>query len=195
MSLSGIEKALQEGCKLHGFRSGGGLRVIRLEKANKLRGYGEHPNVEGALNHADEDFLAGGRKYGDVYGKSKDHYITGSNSASSELDQWILRGHTIDAYLQGKEIVVELKGTEEVRTPKDLVEKMKKTCENVRWSKNGFTYISTPTSTGYTTEVISAPKGKNTVGSSPWFYEVLKVGKGDKFYTALEEAIKAEEVE
>ncbi len=193
MSLSGIEKALQEGCKLHGFRSGGGLRVIRLEQERKLRGYGEHPNVEGALNHADEDFLAGGRKYSDVYGKSKDHYLTGSSLASSELDQWLLCGHTIDAYVQGKEVVIELKGTEEVRTPKDLVEKMKKTCENVRWSKNGFTYLSTPTDTGYTTEVISAPKGKTSKGSDPWFCEVLKVGRGNKFYEALEAAVKAEE--
>ena len=46
MIVEGIEKALKENCKIHGFSSGGGLRVIRIEKGDLLRGYGEHPHLE-----------------------------------------------------------------------------------------------------------------------------------------------------
>jgi hypothetical protein len=41
MKLAGIEKALAEGCKVHAFCSGGGLRVVRIEKNGKLKGYGD----------------------------------------------------------------------------------------------------------------------------------------------------------
>ena len=43
MRLIGINKALKEGGRLHAFLSGSGLRVVRIEKNGKLKGYGEHP--------------------------------------------------------------------------------------------------------------------------------------------------------
>ena len=62
-SLDHLQQALRNGAKLHAFLSGGGLRVVRLEKGGKLLGYGEHPYIEEALRHADEDTEAGGRPY------------------------------------------------------------------------------------------------------------------------------------
>jgi hypothetical protein len=109
MELNGLEKALTEGCTLTGFISGGGLRVIRVLNKEKLCGYGEHPRVEEALSHANEDFLAGGRPYKEVYGKLKPHYLTGLSKYTSELDSWMLNGGKIQAYKQGENYLVELK--------------------------------------------------------------------------------------
>lgn len=51
-----LEDPLMEGGRLHAFRSGGGLRVVRLEYGQKLRGYGEHYDIGTALCHCAEDF-------------------------------------------------------------------------------------------------------------------------------------------
>lgn len=110
MELTGIEQALRYGCRLHAFRSGAGLRVVRIEKDGDLVGYGEHPHASDALSHANEDILAGGRPYDEVYGCLKPHYLTGSSSANDELDLWLLQGHTFDVRCEGNEFVFELKG-------------------------------------------------------------------------------------
>ncbi len=110
MKLSHIEKALKKGSKMHGFRSGGGLRVIRIEGNGKLKGYGEHPNVEDALSHANEDLSFGGRIYNAVYGVIKPHYLTGSSHTTSSLDEWLYVGNSFDAFVKGGEVVVELRG-------------------------------------------------------------------------------------
>lgn len=92
-SYPNIDKALRDGCRVRGFRSGGGLRVIRVEDAaGQLKGYGEHPNVLEALTHADEDYAAGKRPYEEVYGKLYLHYLTGTTEVDSMLDGVLLRG-------------------------------------------------------------------------------------------------------
>ncbi|MBN2459091.1 hypothetical protein JXB28_02305 [Candidatus Woesearchaeota archaeon] len=198
MKLSGLEKALKEGCKLHGFRSGGGLRVIRIEKENKLKGYGEHPNVEDALSHANEDFLAGGRKYSEVYGKLKPHYLTGTSSATSSLDGWLLRGRTIDAYVQKGEFVVELRGLTLVEVPGDVIERVKEISVPITWFQRGFTYETRQSKLPngdqcYATKVLKSPKEKG--GRDAWMYNMVKKGKGKSFFDALEVAFEANEIE
>lgn len=114
MEFEGISQALFEGCRLHAFRSGGGLMVVRVSEADgKLRGYGEHPHIDEALDYADEDYLAGGRKYTDVYGKIHPHYLTGNSNAISPLDAWVKRGRTFDAFCDNDGFVVELHGYDE----------------------------------------------------------------------------------
>jgi hypothetical protein len=93
-----IDEALEQGLSLRGFRSGGGLRVVRLEEHNSLKGYGEHPNLEEALRHLNEDYAAGGREYSDVYGPIHPHYLTGSSTPTSELDAHILGGNKFKAF-------------------------------------------------------------------------------------------------
>ena len=116
-----LEGALRKGNCIHAFLSGGGLRVIRIEKNScngKLLGYGEHPEIDEALRHVAEDFAAGGRPYHKVYGpKGKyAHYLTGSSTTTGELDAWIRQGRTFDIRSEGDQIVVELRGYEEFRT-------------------------------------------------------------------------------
>lgn len=93
-----IQKAIDNGCIVRGFRSGGGLRVVRIEyvigEKSTLQGYGEHPNIEDALKHAVEDYCQGTRPYNEVYGKIYDKYLTGSSEVSSPLDRHLLKGGT-----------------------------------------------------------------------------------------------------
>jgi hypothetical protein len=97
-TMAVLEKALRAGNTMHAFRSGGGLRVIRIEKGQRgaLKGYGEHPGVDEALQHAAEDYEAGHRDYSKVYSSKGlyPHYLTGSSSSETELDAWIRQGLT-----------------------------------------------------------------------------------------------------
>lgn len=83
------------GSKLHGFRSGGGLRVVRID-GDKLLGYGEHPNLDTALDYLAEDIVAGTREYNKTYGVIYDNYLTGSSEVTSFLDKWLLCGRSFD---------------------------------------------------------------------------------------------------
>ena len=92
----GIDRALKDGLVVRAFRSGGGLRVVRIEEANKpeskksLKACGSHPHLREALMFASADYLAGG-------GTSETHYLTGTTRAEDGLDKWVLCGHEIRA--------------------------------------------------------------------------------------------------
>ncbi len=105
MSLKHITLALREGCRLHAFLSGGGLRVIRVEKGKrggKLVGYGEDPHIDAALELADDTLRTGKIPKDSIY-------LTGSSTPEGPLDQWILCGHTFDAWAEADgAIVVQL---------------------------------------------------------------------------------------
>jgi len=91
--MARLERKLQETKgQVHSFRSGGGLRVLRLEKDDKLVNYGESFNFENGLKKLFEDLKLGDRFGGEYEGK----YLTGVNTPSSPIDQWVLMGNTID---------------------------------------------------------------------------------------------------
>jgi len=208
-SLLGVRDALKEGCRLHAFRSGGGLRVVRLEKKGKLVGYGEHWCVEEALVHAGEDFLAGNRPYNKQYkvnGKKGKypHYLTGSSIPTSKLDKWLLGGNTFDAWknLKGNsEYVFQLKGLKQYNIPSHIVEKVIKTHKPVSWKGRGFNFLSYPTiipngDEAISTKITRAPKDKNgKKRTDDWFYHVIKTGESWIFFNAIKKAIEAPEVE
>ena len=199
MKLTGIEKALSNGCTVHGFRSGGGLRVIRIEKKNKLLGYGEHPNVEDALSHANEDFLAGGRPYNKVYGGTKPHYLTGSSTSTSPLDHWLLQGYTFDAWKNGKGVAFRLAGQTQVELPKEILDEVLRSGKPAMWEHRGYTYRITKSSLPNkepctASEVVKSPDGKKN-GSNPWMYHITKTGHGKNFFKAMENAFKARKAE
>jgi len=199
MKFAGISKSLKEGCRIHAFRSGGGLRVVRIEKAGDLKGYGEHPQIGKALSHANRDFLAGGRPYNKVYGKSEPHYLTGSASATSPLDLWILQGHTFDVWQSKDGIVVELKGLKQVEAPEEIHKRVLLTGTPETWQHRGYTYYIKrcyfPSGgPGVEWRVVKRPQGeKDRLGAI--MYHVSRTGRGACFATAMANAFKADEVE
>lgn len=114
MEIQGLDRALREGARMHVFRSGGGLRVVRLERDKVLVGYGEHPHLGPALEHASEDFLAGHRPYGEVYGGKHERYLTGAEDPAGSADLWVLRGRNIDAWYADGECIVEAQASVDV---------------------------------------------------------------------------------
>lgn len=178
-------------------RSGGGLRVVRLERDRQLLGYGEHPHIEVALQHADEDYLAGGRPYKKVYGGTEPHYSTGSNDPSSPLDAWVMQGCTVDAWATPEGIVVELVGSEDQTPPGEIIEHVLATGEAVEWADRGFRFCSSRAEGpdggfGVRTMVLSSPPGAK---ERAWMYPVSKRGVGPTFQIALEAALVAPAIE
>jgi hypothetical protein len=196
MELQGITTALQKGCRLHAFLSGGGLRVIRLEtKGGDLKGYGEHPHVDDALAHADEDYLVGGREYDEVYGKKHTHYLTGSTSTNSALDAWVRQGRTFDAWWVNDEFVLELHGSQDSHAPEELYTRVLETGNKEIWENRGFRYEITlsrfPNGEPCTSMRCLNPKK----GISHLMYDITKTGRGKTFAEAVEKAFAAEQVE
>ncbi|MCR4280639.1 MAG: hypothetical protein NUV82_04440, partial [Candidatus Komeilibacteria bacterium] len=175
--LPGLERALKEGGRLHAFRSGGGLRVVRIDRKDKCIGYGEHPHVEEALIHANSDYLAGQREYEDTYGVLYTHYLTGDSKATNILDAWILQGHTFDCWMDSDLISFQLRGAVQVQIPEWAKELTKKRPGRpVRWYCRGIIYqtiydkVFPNGSYGYSTKVIKQNKNKKT---DPWNYNVI----------------------
>lgn len=195
----GMAAALNEGCRLHVFQSGGGLRVARLEKDGVLKGYGEHPYIETALKHVAEDYLAGQRPYKEVYGGLYDHYLTGSAEASSDLDRQILRGRTLDAWRESGFVVCEIRGLAETPTPKKLEKAVMRDGKPRRFKHRGFEYEVSPFtfprngSKGISASVVGGRKPRN--GADAWMFHVVQTGRGNSLAAAVKAALKTEEVE
>lgn len=206
-SIVQIEKALLSGHKLHTFRSGGGLQVVRIDAKSVLKGYGEHPHINEALRHAGEDFAAGGRPYADVYGKidwdnpekSKQGlysmYLTGTHEINGKLDEWV-KQNTLRARGFHKQIEIELRGWGELVTPQDIVERCTKNKEIVEWEDTrGCKFISHPSifpgdrSPGCSTSLQSCPP--NMPKNAVWIWETKQTGRGASFADALNAAFIA----
>lgn len=199
LTMNGIEAALRNGCKIHAFSSGGGLRVIGIKKNAGYIGYGEHPHVEEALLHADEDYLVGGRPYKEVYGKKYPHYLTGSTECTSNLDFWLRRGSTFDVWADGSEIVFRLNGFKQTEFPKELDDKVLATGKPETFEDRGYTYRLTRMylangKPGVSGKVIKSPKGKR-LNSDPWMYHITKTARDNNFWDAMLKAFEAPEIE
>lgn len=191
-----IESALRGGGQLHAFLSGGGLRVVRVEKPRhgKLIGYGEHPVVSDALRILADDLAAGGRRYSDVYGKTEDEYLTGQSSPEDALDAWLRQGSTFDASFDDA-FVFELRGLETVRTSEAIV-KRALAGETVQWEERGFVYESTPSrfpsgEPCVSSRVVSSPAGRR----DSWMWDGCRTGRGPTLIEAMDAAFGSEKVE
>jgi hypothetical protein len=197
MKLKGIHEALASGCVVRGFLSSGGLRVVRIEKNGKLKGYGEHPEVDEAIKHADEDYLAGGRKYEEVYGDGKiyPHYLTGSLSTSSELDAWILKRRQFLAESLNGEVILKLTAVKQFIVPRENIEIVLNSGDSQEVkTRTGYTYLLRKTRDGEVRiSVTSRPEGIDS--KKDWFYDIQKIGKGKNFQEALDQALSTEEEE
>jgi hypothetical protein len=192
--IPGIEKALL---------SGGGLRVVRIEHTDpfvhRTAGYGEHPDVMTAIAHADEDYLEGGRPYDKLYGELGKYtmYLTGSSTPSGPLDLWVRQGHKFKAWKEGNEVVFQLSGLVEYRTPEWVREKMK-TENSVEWSDRGFSYQSVHTrfpngEPCLSTKVTGTPEGKSS--NRAWMYYATQTGRAPDFWAAMNAAFEAPSIE
>jgi hypothetical protein len=200
MQLVHIEAALSQGYKLHAFLSGGGLRVVRIENdTDELRGYGEHPNIEDALAHANLDLGHGHRPYSEVYGKEFPHYLTGSITTTSPLDAWVRKGSTFDVKKDGDEYVFDLVGYQYFELPEQVKKDLDSGSDAVEWEDaRGFRYRAEYTfndqlygSPHITASVISKPSGSGD--SNIW--KTKQTGRAMTFWDALEAAWKANPVE
>ncbi|MCB0347081.1 MAG: hypothetical protein KDD66_18315 [Bdellovibrionales bacterium] len=110
--LVNLQSALKSGHVLHAFRAANGLRVVRLETSGtcQLLAYGEHPHIEHAFLHADEDFRLGRRRYDDVYGEGRPYhrYPSGSDEVSSALDRILVEGGRVSAEFSGGRFVLKV---------------------------------------------------------------------------------------
>lgn len=200
MSLEGIHKALKDGCLMQGFCAGSRVRVVCLKKDNKLKGQGEHPNVEGALAFADADFLRSERSNGRAYGETVPLYAEGSSLPSSEFDRWLLRGQTFDAWQDGNDVVLRLNGYAHTELPKMIERAVKQSGFSITWNDRGFTYCTKPAllpngQPTVRTAVIRRPAEDGQKKRDAWHYRITKTGRGVNFFEALEAALVADEVE
>ena len=186
-----IDQALRDGCRLHGFRSGGGLRVIRVERGGEhgkrgpdLIGYGEHPHAEAALRHAEADVKAGGRPYKEVYGGEQPHYVTGSSSASSRLDEVLLSGGDFDAWAEvDGTIVATTERTRQQDFPKDLITEVEHSRQTARFEARGYIFDLVPADVGVWIKVASCPEG-GSERAATW-YEEVRTGRGATLAEAM----------
>ncbi len=198
MTLAAIESVLRDGARLRGFRAGAGCRVIRVSQGERLLGYGEHPHVETALAHADEDIRHGGREFHEVYGRLYPHYLTGAAEASSALDAAILRGDTLDVWHEHGDVVATVSGWGRTIYPEMMITRVIRTGEPETWMSRGFTYLSRPAGFPngdpcvYT--VVSALSDHDP-RRDPWMWRTLQTGRGHDFESAVFAALIADPVE
>lgn len=202
-ALSTIQRHLFD-ANLHAFLSGGGLRVIRVEKDGKLIGYGEHPSVIDALIHTAEDLEAGGRPYNEAYGPEGCYtsYLTGSSTPDSPLDAWVRKGSTFDAFIDVDEAVVVLKGHHQMHLPKEIQERVIKTGKKEYYEERGWKFSVKPFTfpgngeKGVSIVTLRKPEDRpNAKSHRATFYPVTKTGRGRTLGEAIDQALEAEEVE
>lgn len=191
--LNRIETFLDEKTKLHAFLSGGGLRVIRVEREQQLIGYGEHPNVHDALRILAEDLEEGGRPYNEVYGKIELHYLTGSSMPEDCLDAWIRKGSTFDAYKKGDMFFCELHGYDQQETPKDISKRALEGSTE-RWTSDRGVVFETSAirfangEVGTSTRIVECPE--NISHHKAWMWEAVHKGRGITLASAIDNAFQ-----
>lgn len=191
MSAPTVDAALRDSLQMHVFLSGGGLRVVRLERHEpgiepELLGYGEGPVLEDALLFAAEDYAAGGRA------KRVSVYLTGQSAPSSEADAWVRRGRAIDAQNFGETIAVWLRGLSFHGFPESVVEEARVTKKVVPYVQHGVHMHCEPNADDSCTGYATGLKGYREQFIS---VDIAKFGSGPDFASALAKALKSEEVE
>jgi hypothetical protein len=202
-----LTKALQSGAKMHAFTSGGGLRVFRLEKAGKLVGYGEHCNALEALALLVEDYEAGGRPYHEVYGTfdgpdgKYQMYLTGSSTPEGEIDEWLLKGYTIDARFEDGRVSVTKNGYAHWDIPKEIRnwteshpgEPKEHAQRGFLMETTYFTEMFANREPGWQTRTLKCPPGIPAYKATHWQYR--QTGLGSTFISAFINAETGEQEE
>ncbi len=190
-----IEAALADGGKMHAFLSGGGLRVIRIEKPQgNLVAYGEHPHVGEAFRITAEDYKAGGRPYKEVYGNVEPHHETGDSCSEDELDKWVCRGCTFDAHCKDGNFVFELRGQEHFTLPTGMEERVFRQGPVEFTDARGVVFVSSPArfpngEKCCRTRAIRKPEGMRE--DQVWSWSSVRRGEGGSLMEAMRGAFAA----
>lgn len=197
-----IERGLREGMKLRAWRSGGGLMVVRVEhddhKEGISDGYGEHPYLKDAIEHAEVCMKKGGLTYEEMYNGENamyTHYLTGTYDANTPIERAIHRGGYLRAkYVDGKYLAaIENWERENPGKPKEEMKKLE-VGEYIEWESRGFKFRTTCKDTyggSYSTEVLHKPNEDD----DPFSWHSRRVGEGSTLFEAAANAIVAERVE
>lgn len=197
MKYKHINEALLLGFKLHCFRSGGGLRVLRLDRMfqgkNKCY-YAESHNFYDALRILEDDIVAGGREYSEVYGIIENHYLTGSYSEGNNIDTWVCSGNPFDVKFEIDKCVIDMSTKEDICVPKEIANKVQENKTPIYW-KTPYTdrifkteqYKFADNSIGCSTTTIPSRSGLQVIDEMVNF---LRLSYGDVFEDALEAAEK-----
>lgn len=186
----GLSEALCNGQRLHGFRSGGGLRVVSLHDGKE--GYGEHPYIYNALDHAEEDYQAGGREYSEVYGKIHDHYYTGAYPKGG-FDFWVYQGRAFDIVFKNEKFVFTSEYLKQRLIPKEILDRVAETRVTEQWkSEDGLLFEITPYG-----QLSSNAQCLDEDAKDVWFKKTLISFEADSLYNLIalldEEFSKTEE--
>lgn len=195
-----IEQPLIDGHSIHGFRSGGGLRVIRIEnKDGELVGYGEAPQAEEAVAHAALDYQLGHEDYLRQYSDENSRYshnLTGTTEISSPLDEHLRRGHTLDVGFSDGQIEVTLSGLDHAPdVPEEVHNTVKATGEPTTWQERGITYSITLSKFPNGEPCVSMKAIDNPDNLDPWMFRYTRIGQAETFDAAVDEAFEAPQVE
>lgn len=197
-ALPRIHQLLRAGARIHGFSSGGGLRVVYTgELVEAPDFYGEAPTLEEALKYLEEDILLGHLPYEEFYGKLHPHYLTGTSMCTSNIDAHVRMGHTFDATWEKDHFQVIIYGYTHTETPKDI----EKACREFPgipflWHERGYEFISVygkfifaNGEPALTTNCLNQEKYPGR--GDAFFYRSKLTGTGSNIWQAFQSAINA----
>lgn len=198
-----INDTLKTGFNLHCFRSGGGLRVLRLERI--LQGenksyYAESYNFYDALRILEDDIIAGGRKYSDVYGVIEEYYLTGSFSSGENLDTWVCGGKPLDILFNfdTNRFIIDMSTKEDIHAPQEIVNKVHENNIPIYWKTSHINrifkseqYVFADNSIGCSTSTIPS---RNGIEANNEMVTFPRLSYGDTFEDVLEAAEKVVDV-
>ncbi len=192
-TFQALESALRGKARLRAFLSGGGLRVIRVEKGERLVGYGEAPTMAPALALAEDDVAAGGRPYGEVYGKLVPEYLTGDVGVEADpVDVWIYEGHKLAVAFERGRFVATLTAIRLAGASEEVLAEARTTGRPVTWEERGMRYVSTPYGDGtVSTRCVDEGDGSRR---DQWSFHASRTGAGEGIAEALAAALAAPEV-
>lgn len=142
MNYSNLEKYLKENSDayLHAFRSGSGLRVLRVDKPNSKKAifYGEGPDLDYALNMLIDN--VNGKKQSEVR-----QYLTGSFADESDkLDFRLAQGESFDIKFIDGYFNMKIDFYVRRNTPKQIREKVLQTMQPVTFEMYNHEFQCSP---------------------------------------------------
>jgi hypothetical protein len=163
------------------FRSGGGLVVMDARDENgETIGYSESPFFHEALRILEDDILAGGREYKEVYGPLEPHYFTGSFHETPFQAVNDLGNQAYKLYFQftGEEIKAVQEGY--ISHHKDLCRDEVLEKGSLQYEFRGVTFEAYASGDGIAIKTIHDPENK----SSCFFHNIWETS-GNKFWNVL----------